>query len=67
QKARTDQMHGPPGAVRSLCPRSAPSSVDQRLSNLEEKLAQALDFSSVDAPSVRTQKWDFNSLAAFAG
>jgi len=42
-------MHGPPGAVRSLCRPSAPSSLDQRLSSLEEKLAQALDFSSVDA------------------
>lgn len=42
-------MHGPPGAVQSLCRRSAPSRVDQRLSNLEEKLAQALDFSSADA------------------
>src|SRR5271155_400426 len=129
QKASTDHMHGPPGAVQSLCRPSAPSSVDQRFSNLEEKLAQALDFSSadarpsrgcaiavsftasitarvkvpdratwmsnlhhaaasqghafpqrateiaggtlafssVDAPSVRTQKWDLNSLAAFAG
>jgi hypothetical protein len=42
-------MHDPPGAVRSLCRPSAPSSLDQRLSDLEEKLAQALDFSSADA------------------
>jgi len=49
----TDHMHGPPGAVRSLCPPNAPSSLDQRLSNLEEKLAQALDFSSVDARPCR--------------
>ena len=48
-KARIDPMHRCAGAVRSLCRPSAPSNLDQRLSNLEEKLAQALDFSSVDA------------------
>jgi hypothetical protein len=37
-------MHAPPGAVRSLCRPSAPSSLDQRLSNLEEKRAKPLTF-----------------------
>ena len=43
-------MHGPPGAVRSLCRRKR--ALERRisaLSNPEENLAQALDFSSVDA------------------
>jgi hypothetical protein len=42
-------MHGPRALCDRCAPRSAPSSVDQRLSNLEEKLAQTLDFSSADA------------------